>query len=63
MSATRVLRRSRLLFFKPDQTLALERAKRMPESRAVQYQVVGELIERRQTLVAIDNLGEDGKLR
>src|ERR1700754_96490 len=35
----------------------------MPESRAVQYQVVGELIERRRTLVAIDNLGEDGKLR
>ena len=48
---------------KPDQTRALKRAKRMPESRAIQYEVVSELDERRRTLVAIDNLGEDGKLR
>jgi hypothetical protein len=35
----------------------------MPESRAVQYEVFGELIERRRALVAIEDFGEDGELR
>jgi hypothetical protein len=35
----------------------------MPESGAVQYEEVGELIERGRILAAIDKLGEDGGLR
>jgi hypothetical protein len=35
----------------------------MPQSRAVQYEDVGELIEGRRILAAIDKLGEDGELR
>lgn len=35
----------------------------MPQSGAVQYEEVGELIQRGWTLAAIDKLSEDGELR
>ena len=51
------------VFFEPDQTLALKGSERMPQSGAVQYEQIGELIERGRILAAIDKLGEDGELR